>query len=103
MAQHEFDDVSMNSLGGVRQSTTPVNDHFGDGQFKMADFLLDLRYVSKRLLCPSSPDTCVYKISFVYVEVHGGALPLKTVRWRYRAILPRPYPKPIKYVNFHQA
>lgn len=33
--------------------------------FKMADFLLDLVYGSKRLFCMSGPDTCSHRISYM--------------------------------------
>ena len=101
--KNRFEVVLINSLGAAGQNTTPVNGDFGNGQAKMADFLLDLRYASKRLFCSSWPDTYVYRVSFLYVKVHGGAEVLKTARGRYGAIWPRPYLKPRKYVNFHHA
>ena len=42
--------------------------------FKMADFLLGLQYVSKRLFCTPWPDTSMYQISFIYVKVKGGGI-----------------------------
>jgi len=38
----------------------------------MADFLLDLGYSSKRLICKSGQITYAYQISFIYVKVKGG-------------------------------
>ena len=41
MTQNKYEVVEINSLGGARKSTTPANGDFGNGQDKMADFLLD--------------------------------------------------------------
>ena len=57
---------------------------------------------ARRGMSQSKRDTYVYRVSFIYVKVHGGALRLKTARGRYGAILPRPVQKPtsdIKYVD----
>ena len=46
-------------------------------KFKMADFLLDLGYGSKRLLCASGLDTFAYQISFIYVKFENGGFDLE--------------------------
>ena len=41
--------------------------------FKMADFLFNLGYGSKRLFCTSRPDTWAHQVSYMEVKVEGGA------------------------------
>ena len=43
-------------------------------QIKMADFLLEGWYRSKRVFCAAAHDKCAHQISFLYAHVGGGAL-----------------------------
>ena len=63
-------------------------------QFKMADFLLEWRYGSKRLFSVSLHDTYVYRISFAYVNLSRGAQFFKFSRGCYWAITTPITPKP---------
>ena len=71
-----------------------------NGFFKMADFLLDLQYGSKRLFCASGHDPYTLRISFFYVILEGGASILKYSRGRCWAILPRPCKWPVYDFNW---
>ena len=52
MSQPKFEVAADKSLEVIFKSMMPANGDFVDVQFKMADFLLDLGYGSKRLFCP---------------------------------------------------
>ena len=69
----------------------------------MADFLLVLGYVSKRLFGASWHDEHLYRVSFLYVSLSRGAHHSKISRGRYRAILPRPFLQTIKYQHFRDS